>query len=273
MIGLGGCASPPKGGPLPDPTTTGATGRLVQSSLARLSFVSCQIVLDLEIVNPYEVDLVLVDPKYVLSIDRSFAFSSSAAMREKIPAGQSKTITLPIAVSYVELLSTNPDIKQGTIGQYSAAIDLSLKPAGSPAIMIPMTVEGEVPIPAVPNLELVDVKWRLLTMETANGTATLRMTNTNAFPLELTKLGLAISLADTVVTSTPIDVSGTLKQNQSKTFQVPLTFSPKTLAYANMHSLEGRRIRYLLEGSALANTKFGMMEFPLNFTGEAIGIR
>ena len=104
-------------GPRPTPTVSVTGVRITDFSLTDLT-----LAFDVSINNPYSVPLPLVNIDYALASQAQPFLQGQAPLQGTIPAGQSKTVTLPAKVVYLELLKVLQAVRPGAIIPYHAAL-------------------------------------------------------------------------------------------------------------------------------------------------------
>jgi hypothetical protein len=117
-----------------------------------LSFTKVGLDFDVEVTNPYEVPLPLVNLDYGLRTGTSQVLKGAAPLQGTIPAGQSKVLTLPAEVSILDVIKFAEGLRPGASVPYSADATLSVDAPVIGRIPIPLTKQGELRIPSLPGL-------------------------------------------------------------------------------------------------------------------------
>jgi LEA14-like dessication related protein len=117
-----------------------------------LSFSRVGLDFDVEVTNPYEVPLPLVNLEYGLTTGRSQVLKGAAPLQGTIPAGQSKVLTLPAEVSILDVIRFVEGLRPGASVPYSADATLSVDAPVLGKIPIPLAKQGEIRIPSLPGL-------------------------------------------------------------------------------------------------------------------------
>jgi LEA14-like dessication related protein len=134
-------------------------------------------------------------------------------------------------------------------------------------LAIPLSKSGEIPVPALPQVELASFDIGRLALDQTTGTAVLKLKNTNQFALDFSKLALNFSLGSQEVGRTSLVKPLSLQPGQTGTLQVPLAFSPRAIGVSVFNLLRGDQIAYKLSGSMEANTRFGPITLPISRIG------
>ena len=138
MLGiLGGCETKPEAVSVKKPTAQmmGLALKDVKSNAATLIF-------DVEVDNPYPVDLPLTSLSYTLASDANTFTSVADDLQTTIPANSKQTVSLSAKVNYRGMLKTL-GVKAGSEISYKAELLLSVDAPGLGSVQLPLNNEGE----------------------------------------------------------------------------------------------------------------------------------
>lgn len=242
--------------------------------LQNISFDSLTLLFDVEVENPYGVALPLLNADYALAgFDKQF-LSGKADLQGTIPARGRKTVQIPARVGYVETLNALKEIKPGSVFSYVADLGLSFDAPGLGALRVPMKREGQLPIPAIPEISISEIKWDQLTLEKAGGHVKLNLVNRNQFPVELQNLDYDLNLGGVKVADSDIARGLSLSENGGTgTIEIPLSISPAKLGAGVFNMLTGKGSGYELKGAVDLQSPFGPMNLPVEKMGQAVFMR
>lgn len=116
------------------------------------------LLFDVKIENPYPVALPLLNMDYTVFSGQNKLFSGDADIQSVIPAKQSKTISLPAKVSYLDLVRAFKDVKAGSKIPYKADLGLSVDTPALGELTLPLNKSGELVVPSVPKIDEIDWK-------------------------------------------------------------------------------------------------------------------
>lgn len=118
---------------------------------------SAQLLFQVEIDNPYPVDLPLLDLDYNLVSSAEPFLNGTARLDAVIPPKGSRVVTLPVQVRYLDLVNAAKQFKPGAQIPYDATVGLSVDTPVGP-LRLPLSKQGTL---ALPNLsDLSDINWR-----------------------------------------------------------------------------------------------------------------
>ena len=244
------------------------TARVVGASFAGLTPEHADLAFDVEVSNPYGVALPLTDVSYALDSGGSTFASGQAASAGSIPAKGRKTVTLPVRVGFAQTLKTLQGVRPGAVIPYRAQLSLKGNAPGIGAVSLPVSKSGELPIPTVPEVELVGIQWDELSLQRASAVATLRLKNTNDFAVDLSRLGYDLSLGGRSVADASVSQPPSLKPGQGGTLTLPLSIRPIDAGVAFFNLLRGSDAAYQIRGTMEATTPFGPLSLPFDRSGD-----
>lgn len=249
------------------------TAQVVGSSIRGLSLQNAVLLFDVEVVNPYSAVLPLADLSYVLASNGRKILEGSIQPSGSIPARGKQVFQLPVTVGFAPVLATLKGVKPGAVLPYTVDFRISLDAPVLGRIEVPFSKSGELPVPAVPEVEMARFEIARLGLDQTSGTVRLRVRNTNQFPLELKRLGMSFALGGEEVGSSRLSDAASLQPEESVTLSVPLSFSPRTAGASLFNLLRGKQIAYKVSGSIEANTRFGPISIPYSKIGNTAVVK
>ncbi len=128
-----------------------------------ISLEAATLLFDVEIENPYSVDLPLLKMDYAVASGTSKLFSGKTDVATTIPAGGKQVVSLPAAISYTDLVKAFKGFKPGSPIPYNADLGLSVKAPAVGDIRLPLNKTGELAVPSMPGID--SVNWRELLLK------------------------------------------------------------------------------------------------------------
>jgi LEA14-like dessication related protein len=243
------------------------TAHVIGASIRGLSLENIVLLFDVEVENPYAATLPLIDLGYSLISGGSKFLEGMVKPTGSIPARGKQVIQIPATVPFASLFATLKSVKPGAIVPYTADFKLGVDAPVLGRIDVPLSKSGELPVPAVPHVELTSLAIGKLSLDQMTASAKLQVKNTNQFPLDLTKLGVSFALGGQDVGSSKLASAASLQPGQTGTLEVPLSFSPRAVGIGLVNLLRGNQIAYKVSGSIEANTRFGPLSLPFSHIG------
>lgn len=260
---LGGCQSLQDligGAPKP-------TAHVIGASIRGLSLDNIVLLFDVEVENPYATSLPLIDLGYSLASGGRKFLEGTVKPTGSIPARGKQVIQLPATVPFSSLFATLKGVKPGAIVPYTADFKLGVDAPVLGRLDVPLSKSGELPIPAMPQVELTSLAIGKLSLDQMTASAKLQVKNTNQFPLDLTRISVSFALGGLDVGSSKLANSVNLPAGQAATLDVPLSFSPRAVGIGLVNLLRGNQIAYRVSGSVETNTRFGRLSLPFSHVG------
>lgn len=266
VLGMAGCGAVQSILDLEKPTA-----RIAGVGIADINLESATLTFEVEVSNPYPVPLPLVNVDYGLASGGTRFLAGQAQLQGAVPARGKKTVSVPATIVYTQLLAALKGVRPGSVLPYKADLGFSVDSKIAGPLRLPLHMEGELPIPTVPQVEVTQINWDRMTLSNAGGRVNLRIVNSNEFPVTLSKLDYALSLGNVEVARSSLakavafDASG-----GAGAVEIPISFAPAKLGLAVFGMLTGKGAGYSLKGTLAVDTPFGPMTLPVEKTGDTV---
>ena len=129
----------------PSASITGA--RLQDAGLTQVTMF-----FDVRVNNPYTLPLPMSNVDYALSSSNHRFLSGEADVQGTAPAKGSKTLGVPVRISYVELIKAVKAARPGATIPYTANLGLSVDVPLTGPLRVPMSREGSLTVSTAPGL-------------------------------------------------------------------------------------------------------------------------
>ncbi|MCA9310102.1 MAG: LEA type 2 family protein [Phycisphaerales bacterium] len=241
--------------------------RLRDVQLRGLTLTGATLDFEVDVSNPYDVDLPLLDTTYALASRGEPFLKGSADLGRTVPAGGTSTMVLPVDVTFAGLLDALSGVKPGAVVPYNAAFDVAVDAPALGRITVPVRHRGELPVPTPPSVSLDSIAWDEVGFSNVDATLKLNITNLNDFPLDLNDLGFDLALAGTRIADARIQRSTSLKSDKATSLSIPISFAPGDVGMAILSVIRGSDASYDLKGNLAASTPFGPVDLPFQQSG------
>lgn len=117
-----------------------------------VNFQTATLLFNVDVDNPYGIDLPLLNMDYALKSQTSPLFNGKADIQTVIPAGQKKTVALPITISYRDVVNAFKelkDVRPGALIPYDATASISTDVPVLGVIQIPVRQTGQLKVPTL----------------------------------------------------------------------------------------------------------------------------
>ena len=243
------------------------TARILGASPRNLTLNGVDLIFDVEVSNPYAVGLPLTDMDYSIGSRGQTLLQGNIKPSGAVPAGGSSVIQLPARIGFASLFETLKGVRPGSVIPYKADITLAVDAPVVGRINLPLSKSGDLPVPAVPEVELVAFNVGALSLDKAEATARLRLKNNNQFAIDLSKLGMEIALGGNQVARSGLSSSTRLAPGQSATIDIPLRFAPRNFGMGLFNLLKGGESGYSVSGLIEAGSAYGPLSLPYSSSG------
>ncbi len=237
--------------------------------IANLDLQGADLVFDVELSNPYPAAIPLLDMSYQLASGGKQVLQGDAKLNATVPAKGSRRVKLPVKLAFADLLDAVSGVKPGEVVDYSAALDLAVDVPGAGRMTLPIKHDGKVPIPAVPKVSVEKLAWEKLSPTEAKGVASISITNSNAFPVELRNMNYALELGGERVAESSIASAIEFQQGRAERIAVPVSLAPMKLGLGLINMLSGDSAGYEIGGDMILGTPYGSINAPFHYGGEA----
>ncbi len=260
---LGGCQS--LGSALAGMEKPGA--KVVGANLTALSTDGVGIDFDVDVSNPYAVDLPIVGIDYAIASSGASLLSGTSNPQGSIPAKGHRVVTLPTRIRFADALKALSGVKPGAVVPYRADLKLSMDAPAIGTVSLPVSHEGQLPIPAAPEVKITDLKWEELSLNRAAATVTMNVKNTNQFAAGLSRVSYELTLGGLPVGSGMVKGAGDVQPGAKTDITIPVSFSPASLGLAALEMLGRGDLSYGLRGGMSLTTPFGQFDAPMDAKG------
>ncbi|MEZ6197829.1 MAG: LEA type 2 family protein [Planctomycetota bacterium] len=245
------------------------TAEISGVSLADIDLQSATLVFDVDVLNPYSVDLPVAGFDYGLASGGKSILSGETSGSASIPAKGRKTVPLTAKLPFAQIMSTLSGVKPGAVVPYDAAMGIRLDVPGAESLRIPLQKSGEFPIPTVPQVSVSQVSWESLSLVEAVAKVDLSIVNTNQFPVDLSTLQYAFQLFGADLGNAAIEPGTAFSAGGQQSIPLRFSLKPINMGPAFMNLLKGGEADYGISGLMQLGSQFGDLDLPYDSRGKA----
>lgn len=248
--------------PRPSAQVTGAR-------FAGFSPESVRLDLDVEVSNPYSVDLPVLD------IQADFAAAGQRVLGTRlqpdapIPASGARTVRVPVDIRFAEVLAALSSLTPGQTVPYRVDLVLGFDAPAIGAVEVPVKREGDLWIPKPPSLSVRSVGLSELSLSRVRAELKLSVQSDNAVALPLRQLDYGLQLAGISVATGALSPGSELPANGTSQLVLPLDVNPLQTGRALFTALSSGQVDYALKGGLEVETPFGPWSVPVEASGRA----
>lgn len=248
------------------------SAKITGYKLDGLSLDGVTLAFDVKVSNPTKQPLAISELEYALTnkeVEGEPFVQGSQGVNDVIGASSSRTIKVPAVLSFAQLLEAMDQGEPGSVIAYAA--DLALvtdhRTPEAEALKLPMKWEGKFPIPAMPEVEMIEAGWTDIGMLSAKGRIVLRVKNTNQFDVEVKKLGYKMQLQGATLASGGLSRSRRLKPGETQEIEIPFKVSALKVGAAVMDATRKNQAGFRVAGDLNLKTEFGSLDLPFERVG------
>lgn len=248
-------------------STQQPSAKVTDVRISELSLSELTLVFDVAITNPYTVPLPLVNIDYAVASQGKPFLQGQAALQGDVPAGQTKTVSLPAKVVFVELLKLLQSVRPGAIIPYHGTLGLSVNAPVLGALRLPLEKDGTLPVPAPPSVSIASVRWQQLSFAGVAGVLALRVANPNAFGFDVAGLDYDIKLGGHPLARGGLVQAASVAAGAAQELGIQVSLSTAQAGMGLLQLLQGQSSGYSLDGALSIGTPFGPLRVPLRVAG------
>lgn len=243
------------------------TAELAGLRMSDLSLTGLTLLFDVNVKNPYGVALPLANVDFSLASSGRPFLKGQAPLQGAVPASGQQLVTVPAALAFAELFQAIAGVQPGAIVPYHTTLGLSVNAPAIGVVRLPLEKDGQLPVPAVPDVSIASLGWTNVSLSGATGQMRVRIGNTNQFPIDLLNLNYGLQLAGFDVARSTIGSPLNLAPGAAGELAIALSVSTATAGMALFRTLQSSSTNYSFGGTLGFNTPFGPLNTPWSKTG------
>lgn len=134
------------------------TASLKGLRLDEINLQSATLLFDVELTNPYQVPLPLSNMDYNVTSGVNNLFSGKADLQTTVPAKESRTVSLPARINYLDIVKAFKGVRPGSKIPYNADVGLSVDTPALGLLRLPLNKTGDLSVPSIPKIDEIDFK-------------------------------------------------------------------------------------------------------------------
>ncbi|MCU7842381.1 MAG: LEA type 2 family protein [Candidatus Thiodiazotropha sp. (ex Monitilora ramsayi)] len=273
LFAVSGCATLEQVGQVLEGQTP--TAEVKGLRLTQLDFSGVDLAFDVQVDNPNPVGISLSGLDYDLKLLGSRFLTGEQPMGLQVAANGSSPVAVPVRLEFQQLMTAYQQLKHADKAGYQLDLGLGFDVPVLGSLRVPVSYNGELPIPKMPDLKVRSLDVQQLSMSGAKLLMQLEVDNPNAFSLFLNQLDYDLKLNGFQVGGGQITRPVDLKQDGQGVISLPLTLDFAQAGMGLYKALLGDGIQYDLNGSMSAsgsNPILSGFSMPLNKKG-TVGLK
>jgi len=270
VLALAGCAQLQQ-----HAETIKPTAKLTGASLTNISFDQADLLFDLAVENRNPVALDLSGLDYDFMIEGQSMVSGVTAEAIKLKANGTSQVQLPVSLKFDDLRQLGKKLGEDIWNKDRLQYDLqttfriNLPVIGDYAI--PVSKQGEVPVPKMPVIKFKGVKLKEMGFTSASVLAQVEVSNPNDFILGLKQLSYDLNINQAKWGSGQIEQATSIPEKGKAIIGIPLQLDLLSMGTAALTLLKDKPdLDYHLTGDATIDTGLELLKgvnVPLDLKG------
>jgi LEA14-like dessication related protein len=265
-IFLSGCAELAK-----HAETIKPTARLTGAHLSNINFDKVDLVFDLEVENKNPVALDLAGLEYDFKIEDQSLVSGVTAKAIELGANTTSPVQLPVTLKFDDLKKLPGELwnRDKLAYDLQTVFNITLPVIGNYAV--PVSKQGELPVPRIPDIKIKDVKIKKLNFTSADLVAQVEVNNPNDFNLALKSFDYQLDINQSKWGQGEIKGSSNIPGKGKGVIEIPLKLDLLSIGSAAAALLQkGSTLEYQLKGNATLDTGLELLkgyDLPVDIKG------
>lgn len=241
-------------------------------SIQDMSFTDVTLLFDFEVDNPNSFGVSADQYRYEFFINGA-EFVTGIQNENLQIAGESKSIIqVPVSLTFSEVFDTiGSAVRQDSIA-YRISSEVQFDIAGVSQQRVPVSAEGQLPIPKMPRIELSSFNVNELSFSGAEMVASFRVANPNSFGISFADASYNLEVKDNEWLNTTLEREINLGGSESELITIPIRLNSSQMGSVLFDMINGEKeFPYRLTGSARISADIegfdGFEVLPFNISG------
>lgn len=246
--------------------------RYSSMSIDDISFSDVTLLFDFEVNNPNNFGVLADQYRYEFFINGEEFVTGIQTENLKI-AGQSKSIIqVPVSLTFSEVFDTIGSVVRQDSIAYRISSEVQFDIAGIGKQRVPVSAEGDLPIPKIPRVELSNFNVQELSFSGAEMVASFRVENPNPFGISFADASYNLEVNGNEWLNTTLERNINLEGSESEVVTIPIRLNSSQMGSVLFDMLKGEKeFPYQLSGSARVSADIegfdGFEILPFNLSG------
>jgi LEA14-like dessication related protein len=247
------------------------TARLAGARLANINFDKVDLVFDLEVENKNPITLDLAGLDYDFKVENQSLVSGVTAKAIKLKANGISPVELPVTLKFDDLKKLPGELwnKDKLAYDLQTTFNIMLPIIGNYAV--PVSKQGELPVPKTPDIKIKDVKIKNLSFTSADLVAQVEVKNPNDFSMALKNFNYQLNVNQTKWGQGEITQSSNIPKNGKGIIEIPVKLDLLSIGSAAAALLQKKApLEYQLTGNATLDTGLELLkgyDLPIDIKG------
>ncbi|MCU7890537.1 MAG: LEA type 2 family protein [Candidatus Thiodiazotropha sp. (ex Ustalcina ferruginea)] len=247
------------------------TAKVTGVKVTSLDFDGVELAFDVNVTNPNPVGIDLAGLDYDLKLLGNSFVKGEQPMALSVAANGTSQVELPMRLGFRQLMSSYQKLQHASQAAYQLDLGLGFNIPVLGKMKLPVSYQGEFPIPKIPDIKVKNLDIQKLTLNNAKLLLQIEVENPNNFSLLLDQLSYNLKLNGFNIGNGLLSQSVDIKQDGRGVINLPLSVDIMQAGLGLYSALLGNDgLKYELNGSMAAtssNSILSDIRIPLNEQG------
>lgn len=239
------------------------------------NFSSVNLLFDFEVNNPNQVGVDAEEYSYEFFINDNSFISGRQEENLRIERSSSSFVQIPVSLNFTEISDMFASFGGRDSFSYRIASEVQFDIPGLGRRMVPVSTEGELPIPRLPRLEFGGFDVTNLSMSGADLELGIRIFNPNSFGLNLSNVDYLLNVNGREWLDAKIVENIRIGANEENLVKIPIRLNAAQMGSVLVEMMRGSsELRYNLSGSADVSAEIDEFDvsgtLPFDLTGRYV---
>ena len=241
-------------------------------SIEDMTFTDVTLLFDFEVDNPNSFGVSADQYQYEFFINGTEFVTGIQSENIRIESESKSIIQVPVSLKFSEVFDTiSSAVRQDSIS-YRISSEVQFDIAGVSQQRVPVSAEGELPIPKLPKIQLSNFNVNELSFSGAEMVASFRVENPNSFGISFADASYNLEVNEKQWLDTTLERNIELGGSQSELITIPIRLNSSQMGSVLFDMLSGEKeFPYTLTGSARVTADIpgfdGFEVLPFNISG------
>lgn len=246
--------------------------RYSSMSIEDMSFTDVTLLFDFEVDNPNSFGVSADQYQYEFFINGTEFVTGIQSENIRIESESKSIIQVPVSLTFSEVFDTiGSAVRQDSIS-YRISSEVRFDIAGLSQQRVPVSAEGQLPIPRLPKIELSNFNVNELSFSGAEMVASFRVENPNSFGISFADASYNLEVNEKQWLDTTLERNIELGGSESELITIPIRLNSSQMGSVLIDMLRGEKeFPYTLTGSARISADIpgfdGFEVLPFNISG------
>lgn len=241
-------------------------------SVQSINFNGATLQFNFDVNNPNPVGLTADRYTYEFFINDNSFLSGSQDQNLRISRESVSTLSVPVTLQFSEMFNTFSTLFRDDSFAYRINTEVQFDIPGLGVQRLPVNASGNLPIPKVPRFEFGGFDVKNLSMSGAEMEIRLNITNTNSFPISLTRADYQLEVNGRDCLDTSMSEPLRLADSDSSQLVIPISLNASQMGNVLLEMMRGStNFEYRFRGSADVGAEIEGFNFSDNIPFDMSG--